>query len=170
MKKLLAIILVVAMMLPIAALADLPDVTGMTDQELKDLISACSKELMARNTVEPEGIVLFDEAGIRLYQTGDAYIERGRIKVPCAMYNDLDIMASVSPINVSCNSYSTFGYSGSELQPHSWAKCELDFATSELELKSLDEVISLLFSWQIYSLEKPGIVYEQKEREEHRFW
>lgn len=170
MKKLFAIILVVAMLLPIAALADLPDVTGMTDQELKDLISACSRELMARNTVEPEGIVLFDEAGIRLYQTGDAYIERGRIKVPCAMYNDLDITASVSPINVSCNSYSTFGYSGSELQPHSWAKCELDFATSELELKSLDEVISLLFSWQIYSLEKPGIVYEQKEREEHRFW
>ena len=169
MKKLLATILIIVL-LPIAALADLPDVTGMTDQELKDLISACSKELMARNTVEPEGIVLFDEAGIRLYQTGDAYIERGRIKVPCAMYNDLDIMASVSPINVSCNSYSTFGYSGSELQPHSWAKCELDFATSELELKSLDEVISLLFSWQIYSLEKPGIVYEQKEREEHRFW
>lgn len=169
MKKLIATILII-ILLPIAALADLPDVTGMTDQELKDLISACSQELMARNTVEPEGIVLFDEAGIRLYQTGDAYIERGRIKVPCAMYNDLDITASVSPINVSCNSYSTFGYSGSELQPHSWAKCELDFATSELELKSLDEVISLLFSWQIYSLEKPGIVYEQKEREEHRFW
>lgn len=170
MKKLITVTLILALLLPAVALADLPDVTGMTDQELKDLISACSKELMVRNTVAQEGVVLFDEAGIRLYQAGDAYIERGRIKVPCVMYNDLDIKASVSPINVSCNSYSTYGYSGSELQPHSWAKCELDFATSELELKSLDEVVSLLFSWQIYSMEKPGIVYEQKEREEHRFW
>lgn len=170
MKKLLTIILILALLLPAAALSDLPDVTSFSDQELKDLISACSHELIARNTVDPEGILLFDDAGIRLYQIGEAYIERGRIEVPCMMYNDLDIGASVSPISVVCNGYAIHGYTGGELPPQSKMECELDFATASLVLESLDDVYSLIFSWQIYSLEKPGVVYTQEEREEHRFW
>ena len=170
MKKVFALILAVAMLLPCFAVGDV-DVSCMTDQELKDLIMACSAELRERmKTTDPEGILLFNESGVRLYQLGNAYIERGRIKIPCMMYNDLEYGASVSPISVVCNDYAVGGYTGGELPAKSRGKCELDFATADLELKSLDEVYSLIFAWQIYSLEKPGIVYTSPEREEHRFW
>ena len=42
MKKLITIILAMAMLLPAVALADLPDITSLSDQELKDLIEVCS--------------------------------------------------------------------------------------------------------------------------------
>ena len=59
MKRLITIILILALAVPAAALAD-QDISLMTDQELKDMIAACSAEIRSRNTSEPEGILLFD--------------------------------------------------------------------------------------------------------------
>lgn len=170
MKKIISIIMILAIALPTIAIADV-DVKSMTDQELKDLISACSHELMSRNNSEPDGILLFDNEGIRLYQIGDAYLYRGRIRVPCMMFNDReDYNASVSPVFAACNGYAVYGSAGSGIPPQSKVKCELDFATDDIELTSLNDVYSLIFGWQIYSLTKPGVIYGPTEREEHRFW
>ena len=85
MKKLLTIILAVSLLLPAIALADLPDVTAYTDQELKDLISACSAELRARNTEEPAGTLVFEHEGVKLYQTGNPRFSSDYMYIPVSI-------------------------------------------------------------------------------------
>jgi hypothetical protein len=169
MRKLLSIILAMVL-LPIVAMADL-DVAGMTDQELKDIITACSAELMARHKTEPDGILLFDQGGFRMYQTGDAYIDRnGRLEIPVIIYNDLEVAASLTVRDVTCNGFNCNGYLYSKLQPQSKVKCEFDFSTEDVGLTSVDDIDSLIFRWYIWSSEDKSINFETEEREEHRFW
>lgn len=169
MKKLLAIILVVAILLPIAALADLPDVTGMTDQELKDLISACSQELRARNTSEPEGILLFEYEGIRIYQTGDAYTSSSFLYVPIAVYNDNDYGVGVMVENANINGWDVYS-DGCMVSGKGKNKDDIAFSIEDADVKAIDQIESLKFTWRVFNTDSYDTIYEQKEREEHRFW
>lgn len=170
MKKLITIILAVAMLLPAIALADLPDVTAFTDQELKDLISACSAELMARNTSEPEGTLLFEYEGARIYQTGDAEIGFvGYLQIPIAIYNDMDIGVSISVDKAVCNGWDIYGL-GEGASPHAKKKGTLTFAVNDADVTSLDQIESLRFIWTVTNTENYMYIYKQPEPEEHRFW
>ncbi len=167
--RILSAMLLIAIMLFSVASAE-TNVKNMSDEELKSLISLCANELMERNTTD-EGILLFNQGGMRVFQTGDAELsDAGRIKIPVVVYNDLELSASINPVNVSCNGLTVQGYCGSTVQPKTKMVTELDFATSDLGLKSLDDVNSLIFGWSIYSLDKPGLVLEPTERTEQRFW
>ena len=169
MKKLIATILII-ILLPIAAMADLPDVTGMTDQELKDLISACSQELRARNTSEPEGILLFEYEGARIYQTGKAEINfMGYLEIPVAIYNDMDIGISFGMDNVTCNGWDIYGSSvGASAKAKK--KDTLMFSVPDAEVKSMDQIDSLRFKWTVTNTETYMFIFKQEEQEEHRFW
>lgn len=162
MKKII-VLLIACMLLFSSAFAE-SDVKSMSDDELKSLIQLCANELRERHMTD-EGVLLFDEGGMRLYQTGEATIDDfGRIKIPVVVCNDLELSASLDPVNVACNGFTVQGYCGATVQPKSKMITELDFATEELALKSLKDVDSLIFGWSIYSLEKPGTVLEPTER------
>ena len=169
MKKLLALILTVALLLPALALADLPDVTGMTDQELKDLISACSAELMARNKTEPEGILLFEYEGVRVYQTDDVRVFSSFLYVPVAIYNDTDHKVSVSPDNVICNGWDIYG-GGCNASGKAKNKADMSFNIGDADVTSVDQIESLKFVWTVYNMDTYKKIYVQEEAEEHRFW
>ncbi len=165
------IIMVTVVLLCSSALADV-DVSGMTDQELKDLLSDCSAELRKRAaSTDPEGVLLFDQGGMRLYQTGDAFIsDSGRLKIPVTLCNDLESStASLSPVFVVCNGVATSGNIGPWIPPQSMTVTVLDFATEDCSIDSLDDVFSLVFQWQIYAAGE-GVLLETPERDEHRFW
>ena len=168
MKKLIATILII-IMLPIAALADLPDVTGMTDQELKDLISACSQELRARNTSEPEGILLFEMNGFKMFQTGDAYISSGFMRIPVALYNENDFGVSISPYKTNCNGWDIWS-DGGDVSANAKSKEFLSFSVDEADVIEIDQIESLKFVWKVYDTNTYHDIYDQKEPEEHRFW
>ena len=145
------------------------EVSSMTDDELKAIITLCSSELRSRHTVEEEGILIFDQGGMRLYQIGEAEITfRGRISIPVMIYNDLEINAALSPTWVVCNGYSIGGNCGSSLPPKSKKESILDFSSEDLKLSSLDEIDSFIFGWSIYSFDVGSVL--QTESEEHRFW
>lgn len=164
------ILMVTVVLLCSSALADV-DVSGMSDQELKDLISDCSSELRKRAaSSDPVGVLLFDQGGMRLYQTGDAFIDSGRLKVPVALFNDLETStASLSPVFVVCNGVATSGDIGPWIPPQSMTVTVLDFSTEDCSIDSLDDVFSLVFQWQIYAAGE-GVLLETPERDEHRFW
>lgn len=169
MKKLLATILII-IMLPIAALADLPDVTGMTDQELKDLISACSKELMARNTSEPEGTLLFEYEGAKIYKTGQAVINYlGYLEIPVAVYNDMDIGISFGVEGVTCNGWDIYG-SSAGASAKAKKKDSIIFMVPDADVTSIDQIDSFSFKWTVTNTETFMYIYKQEESEEHRFW
>ena len=170
MKKLIATILIIVL-LPIVALADLPDVTGMTDQELKDLISACSQELRARNTVAPDGILLFDAGGMRMYQSGDAYInQQGMLCVPVIICNDLDENAAINLEDETCNGWDIFSQGGAETKAKSKKKAEMYFWVNDANVTDISQIESLRFRWTVFSMDSVKTLYEADEIEEHRFW
>ena len=64
MKKLLTIILILAMILPAAAMADLPNISNLTDGELIDLISLIQLKLFSSKMIDgvnvPAGVYTVD--------------------------------------------------------------------------------------------------------------
>lgn len=170
MKKLITIILALVMFIPVVSLADLPDVTAMSDQELKDLISAASAELMARNASDPEGTLLFEYEGARIYQTGNAEINfMGYLQIPVAVYNDMDIGISFGTDAVTCNGWDIYG-SSAGATAKAKKKDTLTFKVDDAEITSLDQIDSLRFKWTVTNTETYMYIYKQEESEEHRFW
>ncbi len=168
MKKILAMILVLSLLVPTIALADLPDVSALSDQELKDLIAICSAELRERNTTEPEGTLLFDYDGLSVYQTGDAVLTKnGNIEVPILVINDRSVATSFGIREASCNGWEVTAFTGTALSEKTKRKDTIRISAKDVGLESLDDVESLIFKWTATE----GAMYVYKgEREEHRFW
>ncbi len=170
MKKLITIILILALILPAAALSDIPDVSGKTDQELKDLISACSIELRERASTPDGWVLLFEYDGIQLYQIDEAEIFLGSLRVPVALCNNTDRDTLLCVKDCLCNGWDITGGSCSA-KHNSKKKDSLYFHTENSDVKSIDEITSLQFRWDLIdTTEKAVSVYEQTEPEEHRFW
>ena len=168
MKKLITIILALALLLPAIALADLPDVTALSDQELKDLISDASAELMARNTTEPEGILIFEMEGLKVFQTADAYTSDDFLYVPIALYNENNYGVTLTPSDGNCNGWDVW-CTGGNVSANAKSKEFLVFSISDADVESIDEIDSLKFRWVVYNSDFDTI-HNQKEAEEHRFW
>lgn len=172
MKKLIAIVLIlaVAMLLPCFAVGDV-DVSGMTDHELKDTIAACAAELRIRHETTPDGILLFDAGGMRMYQTGDAYINnQGLLMVPVTICNDLDERAAILFEEETCNGWDIMSNGGAETKPKSKKKAEITFWVNDADVKEISEIESLSFKWTVFSMESATVLYEQENAEQYRFW
>ena len=167
MKKLLSMILVL-ILLPVIALAD-PDVASMTDQELTDLIAACSAELMARHTVEPDGILIFEYEGVKVYQTGDAAVLGDYLRIPVALNNENDYEVIIGINTPICNGWEIYA-SGCSAAANARKKGTLSFEVSEADVTEIDQIISLTFRWQVFDNNTWTTVYIQEEAEDHRFW
>ena len=167
MKKLFTMLLVLALALPALALAD-PDVTSMTDQELRDMITACSAELMARATVDPDGILLFEYDGFCVYQTGDAAMKNGDIVIPVLLVNNRDVATSIGIRDAVCNGWEIKVTSGTDVTEKAKRMDEIRIKVKDLNLSSLDDVESLIFRWT--ATEGVMYVFKEEERTEHRFW
>lgn len=167
MKRFIAVVMLLSILCT-TALAEM-DVQSMTDQDLQQTINQCAEELRKRNTDE-SGTLIFEQEGLRLYQVGDAYIDKsGRIKVPVIGYSEIDARISVTPSIVACNGFTVQGYGLTYISPKSAMIGELDFATGDLKLESLDDVFSLIMTFSLYSPEL-GSVYGGGDRIEYRFW
>ncbi len=148
------------------------DISSMTDLELKSLADTISSELRSRNFSQDEnGIEIISEGGFRIYQVGDAYLSSsGRLKVPVLVYNDLDVSASFSFVNASCNDFVVQGYCYTTFPPKTKAFEELDFSSEDAGLSDVKDIFSLRFSWRIYCPDTRSYAYEHTEIEEFRFW
>ena len=165
------ILMVSAVLLCSVALAEV-DVSGLSDQELKDLISDCSAELRKRAaSTDPEGILLFDQGGMRLYQTGDAVFnsDKGTITVPVLVVNDSDVRACCGHDNLICNGWQIFEAGGTDSAPHSRHMADLTYFVSDVGLTSLDDIYSLSGNWYVLSSDV-GYIYQQETPEEFRYW
>ena len=167
MKRILAILVALIVAACTSAIAE-TDVKSMTNEELLSLMRQCSAELRARHQTK-EGVLVFDAEGFRIFQTGDAYLQNGRIEVPVVCYNDTDTMASINPVFITCNGVTVQGFGLTNVTAGASMEYRLDFATADLKLESLDDVYELNFQWQAYAPGK-GVILLTEEPEEHRFW
>ena len=170
MKKLIILILALSLLLPVVALADLPDVTAMSDQELKDMITACSAELRNRATEDPDGILIFECDGLKIYQIEDASItSSGSLYVKIAIYNELDHDLHIRPDKVMCNDWEI--YSGlCTVSANAKTKSIMSFSLDDANVSSLDQIESFRFIWDIKTKDTYETVFKDDDRIEHRFW
>lgn len=169
MKKLVTFILSLLLLLPVVVFADQPDVTVMTDQELKDLITACSAELRSRATTEPEGTLIFEMEGFKVYQKDEAYVSSDFLFVPVSLYNENEFGISFSPENTICNGWDIYS-AGGTVSAKAKSKEILTFNIGAADVTDTEQIDSFKFVWSVYNSENYNSIYEQKEPEEHRFW
>ena len=170
MKRLITIFLILALVVPAATLADI-DVSSMSDQELKDMIAACSSELTARASLEPDGILLFNAGGMRMYQTGDAYINKtGLLCIPVVVCNDLNERAAINLKDETCNGWDIMSQGGAETKAKSKKKAEMFFWVNKADVTDISQITSLRFRWTVFSMETAKTLYEEDKIGEHRFW
>jgi len=169
MRKLITLLLILALAVPMAATADV-DFASMTDQQLKDMIQSCSEELQQRQTT-PEGwVLIFEYDGIKIYQTGEAKIFLGFLDIPVAVFNDTDRDILITADDALCNGWDVYS-SGCSAKKHTKNRGEISFHTTDAFVKSIDQITSLQFRWDVIdTTEKAVSIYEQEEPEEHRFW
>ena len=170
MRKLLAIIMFFAIILPSAALSDI-DVASMTDKELKDIISICSDELRARATIPQEWVLLFDCDTVQVYQTDEAYIGKTfkNLYVPIAVINDMDYDVIVSLKNIKCNGWEILDeLCGASAK--SKKKEDLSFNIDDAFVDSIDQITSFSFQWCVIVSKEKAESYYKGEIEEQRFW
>ena len=169
MKKILSLILTLFLLMPVFANADL-DVSAMSDQELKDTIAACSAELRARATVSPDWVLLFEYRSVKVYQTGDAEIDRfGRLIIPVAIINDMDYPVLISIQDAKCNGWEIFSDGCSTKTGNSKVKDILTFDIRDANIESIDQIDSLTFSWWFINRDNTKDSFTD-EYTEHRFW
>ena len=168
MKKLITIILALSMLIPAVSLADLPDVTVLSDQELKDLITAASAELIARNADGSAGTLVFECEGVKLYQIGEPRLSSDYMYIPVAVYNDLDYELTFMPNAAKINGWEVYS-SGVTVVAKAKKKGEISFKISDADVKETSQIESLRMSWQIFNQETWDIM-KVSEEEEYRFW
>lgn len=169
MKKLIVLFVALVILLPVVGLADPADVSSMTDEELKEMISACSAELMKRNTNEPEGILLFEYDGYFVYQTDEAYIKGDYILVPVLLMNNRETETSVGIREAVLNGWDiNVSIMGASLNEKSKKRDEIRISLKDTGVSSLEDVESFIFRWT--ATEGVRYVFKEEERTEHRFW
>ena len=101
MKKLIVVILIFAMILPAAVIAE--GMASMSDQELKDAIAMYSRELASRHTNQDGWVLIFEYESVQVYQVGEARIgSSGIITVPVA------VIMSKSGLEESSNTFPVY--------------------------------------------------------------
>ena len=169
MRKLFTFILIFTLLLPVISRSE-TDVTSMSDQELKDMITSCSDELRNRAKIPEQWILIFEYESIKIYQIDDATISSNKIiSVPVAIINDMDFDIYVTTVDEQINGWEVSGW-GYSVSHNAKKKTELRFFADDAFVNSLDDVVSLKFSWWVQNDTESKYIYKQEEAEEHRFW
>ena len=168
MRKLLAIILILTIILPVVAFSE-ESLKSVSNEYLKQAISMISEELRSRaKDISTDWILIFECKGVKLYQTGEARIEFKKLYVPVVLVNDLDFEITVSTHDVRCNGWEIDSYPCGTLA-HAKKKAEICFCVNDAFVESIDQINSLNFKWWVINSDDIE-TYFKGEQEEQRFW
>lgn len=169
MKKIIAFFLLITFLFPVIALSEF-DYSSMTNEELKEIISLCSAELRARETIDPDWVLLFDCDTVKIYQYDNAEISIfGSLRVPVVVINEMDYDIIVSIKKAKCNGWEIYS-DGPSASAQSKKKDTLSFSVDEAFVESIDQINSLEFIWNVIIRKEKAETYYTSEPEEHCFW
>lgn len=145
--------------------------SSLSDQQLKDISALCSSELRSRSSVNSDWILLFEHEDVKVYQFGEAEIDRfGSLCVPVVLVDDSDFGVILSIKNAKCNGFEVFSDGPSTQTPHSKIKGKLTFNVDEAFVDSIDQIESISFTWWVIYRDSDKESYKQAEPEGRLFW
>ncbi len=137
-KKVASLFLIFIMLLPVISLADIPNVTKMSDDELHQTISAVYTKLEKRSLTDSNIILRRD--GITVSRNGEAYVERLYLRIPVIILNETDEATTLVPDGCVINGWTVTALAPDFAEPHSQIKTELVFKIDEAECATIEDI------------------------------
>ncbi len=163
MKKIFALILALILSCSVA-FAAVPDISGCTDEELRQLIDLARNRLYVNALKVEKDAVLVDQDGILLYMTGEYIFDYMGpdfclLRINGVLVNNNSFKAGVYFENCSANGWEIHGPGVVSAQPGKKTKCELTFDFSEAELYQLEGLEDLTFTMHISNSENYKTIF-----------
>lgn len=161
MKKMLSFFLVFILLSYSAALADMPDVKALNDEELVETINLAFEELAHRSIDADKVLVqLYELTAVR---EGDSYVKNGNLYIPIILYNESDDEMTLGPGGCVINGWTATAISSLDYaQPHSRIKTKLIFKLEDTDCKNLEDVKSIDVKYHL-EMTKDGSYYHSNE-------
>ena len=164
MKRILAMFLLF-LMIGGVAMAEMPNYEAMTDEELHTMIDLARNELMRRELVFGEKVMLIDQDGIQVYLTGKYEIKSYSSTVlylEAVVINNTNMNVTVSNENykASVNGWDVRAESIAFTNPGKKQKKSFEITISEAEISSFEEIEDIEFNLYAYDTEKYARICE----------
>jgi len=144
-KRLLSILVTIILLVAsCTAQAETFDFSGMSIDELHTLQNAIRNELLRRDLVAGDEILLFEKEGISLYLTGDHSDGMGGLRLSTKTINDTD-----KEINIYCelsvNGWDVGNVWSLEANPRKKSKGYIDISIKGADISTYEEVEEIEF-------------------------
>ena len=154
MKRFIALSIAFMLILSIPALAAVPDLSGCTDAELRQVIDQARNRLFINALHIEKDAMLVDQDGIMLYLTGD-YKEWGSSTKYLTLYavlvNSNSFEASVGFDSCSINGWDIYASGTGSCAGGKRKKVELDFNLSDADITKYSEIEDITFRLYTYN-------------------
>lgn len=154
MKRIFALILAL-LLIGSAAFAAVPDISGCSDDELRQLIDLARNRLYVNALSVEKDAVLVEQDGIKLYLTGEYMTSFskswGFLYVNCVIVNNNAFEAKVGIENCSINGWDAYGDGTSSCAAGKKKKVELTFSLYDADISSLDDLEDITFNFYTYN-------------------
>ena len=146
----LSLILIFALAVP--AFAEVPDFSGMSTDEIQDIITAARNELTVRELKDGDNTVLLDRDGVQVYLTGnarvDAYDDVAILYLEAVVIDDTGHPVGVEIESASVNGWDVYGNGIYNVTAKK--KAEFEFTISDGGMFSLEEVEDVTITFHVF--------------------
>lgn len=153
MKKYIAMILILVLSITsMIAFAEGIDVTSMTDEELRAIVSSARNELAKRELDAAADTVLFDAEGVKMYLTGNSRVSNdGEFAYfEVVVVNDTDVEVGITVDSASINGWDVFGSDVYGTSAGKKQKAEMFFKISDAEISTIEEIDDMELTFRLF--------------------
>ena len=156
MRKLIALLVTIIMLFSCSALAE--DYSSMTDDDLHSMLNSIRNELLKRDLVYNEKIVLFDQDDVQVYLTGDCDFRLPYTKLYAVVINNSTNpvrFAFANDYKISVNGWEVWGdpdYLGTT-SPGKKQKGYINIKMEDAEVASFEEIEEIELNFVLMNAE-----------------
>ena len=156
MKKFVAVLMAVLMMISAFAMAETVDVSGLSDTELQAIIDAANAELAGRSAAPADDgkTILFEQDNVQVYLTGNYEVwgsDTHYLDLQAVVVNDTDVPITVSVEMCSVNGWGVYASGIYTTNPGKKQKDDLSINISDAEISTFEEVEEVEFQFKVYN-------------------
>lgn len=155
MKKFVSIVMVLVLLYSVSFAEEI-DWANMSDDAIQSIIDAGRNELIKRQPVFGEKVMLIDQDGLQVYLTGKYdYLDYGEdsqyFQLEVVYINDSDTRQAISIDDVYVNGWSIYGGVLSAIDPGKKVKDTLGFDVTDAEITAYEDIQEIQLSFHSYS-------------------
>lgn len=161
MRRIVSFMLVVVLLFCCTAYSEGLDVSSMTDEQLHKIIDLAKNELLKRELIAQEKLIIFDQDGVQLYLTGEYKFRLPYMELNAVVINNSDVTVAFSTdYKVSVNGWEVWGdpdYLG-KTSPGKKHKGNFTIKIEDAEVGSFDEIEEIEFNLTLVNADTNRVI------------